>query len=131
MTPSLKIPVRLLIEKEGKDFLEKVYKIIQSSGSYKSSEELEKKIEESESQKVLIAENFDHHGLVLLETKIKDLPGFEIKKDIIRDYVDGSTFSHLIGYLNKTDKTGKAGLEKSYEETLKEDAGIIAIFCTV
>jgi len=94
---------------------------------------LKKKIEESEFNTVLIKENLDHETLILLETKINDFPGFEIKKSTIRDYKDGKIFSQFIGFTGKinreeierlknysiTDYVGKQGVEKSYEEKLR------------
>lgn len=94
---------------------------------------LKEKIEESEFDTVLIKENLDHETLILLETKINNFPGFEIKKSTIRDYKDGEVFSQLIGFIGKIDKgeieslenysitdyVGKRGIEKSYEEKLR------------
>ena len=59
---------------------------------------LEKEIENSKQEKLLVAENLDHETLVLLETKINDLPGFQIEKNTVRDYFEGSFFSQVLGY---------------------------------
>lgn len=105
------------------------------------SQEVTKKINESEFDIVLIKENLDHETLVLLETKIKDFPGFKIKENTVREYQDGQIFSHIIGFTGKiespefkelenysiTDYIGKQGLEKSYEETLRGEPGRILI----
>ncbi|MDI6591799.1 MAG: penicillin-binding protein 2 [Patescibacteria group bacterium] len=88
-------------------------------------EELEKKIEESQTPTVLISENLSHQLLIILETKIKELPGFQIENNTVRDYLDGPSFSHLIGYKRKTG--GKTNLEKSYDETLRERPGEILV----
>lgn len=107
----------------------------------KDSESLIKEIEESENLKVLISENLTHENLVIFETKIKDLPGFEIEENTIRDYVLGPQFSHLTGFTRKINKTelkelknysvsdyiGKVGLEKSYEDILRGKPGGIQI----
>ena len=87
------------------------------------SEELEKKIEESQTSIVLVSENLDHQTLIILETKIRELPGFQIQNNTVRDYLAGPSFSHLIGYKRKTGE--KNGLEKSYDEILKEKPGEI------
>jgi len=87
------------------------------------SEELEKKIEESQTSIVLVSENLDHQTLIILETKIRELPGFQIQNNTVRDYLEGKSFSHLIGYKRKTGE--KNGLEKSYDEILKEKPGEI------
>jgi len=104
---------------------------------------LEKMIEESKDNVVLIYKNIDFQNLVLLESKINDLPGFEIKTNSIREYSDGSFFSHIIGYMGPLEKKelddsleneysildyiGKTGLEKSYENILREKKGEIQV----
>ena len=99
--------------------------------------QIQKKIKESEFSTVLIKENLDRDTLILLETKIKNFPGFSIKENTIRDYIDGPDFSQLIGFCGKigaeelrkkgnysvTDYIGKQGLEKSYEEVLRGKPG--------
>jgi len=87
------------------------------------SEELEKKIEGSQTPTVLVSENLDHQTLIILETKIRELPGFQIQNNTVRDYLAGPSFSHLIGYKRKTGE--KTGLEKSYDEILREKPGEI------
>jgi len=88
-----------------------------------NSDELEKKIEESQTPVVLVSENLDHQTLIILEAKIRELPGFQIKNNTVRDYLESKSFSHLIGYKRKTGE--KNGLEKSYDEILKEKPGEI------
>jgi len=101
---------------------------------------LEKEIENAKEEKLLVAENLDHETLVLLETKINDLPGFQIEKNTVRDYFEGSFFSQVLGYNGRinpqefgvlkekgyfiSDYLGKQGLEKSYEEILRGSPGI-------
>jgi penicillin-binding protein 2 len=81
----------------------------------------------TQNEEIKIAENLDHEALIVLETKIDELSGFEIEKRIQREYLDGETISHLIGYLGKTDLEGKEGIEKSYDQVLKENPGKILI----
>jgi len=81
----------------------------------------------SQGEEIKIAENLDHQTLIVLETKIDELSGFEIEKRIQREYLDGETISHLIGYLGKTDLEGKEGIEKSYDQVLRESPGKILI----
>ena len=105
-------------------------------------ENLEKKIAESESPQVLIAENLDHQTLIILETKIGELPGFQIVNNPVREYREGENFSHLLGFTGKiwpeelkkepqfysiTDYVGRDGLEKSYEEILRKNPGKMKI----
>lgn len=108
----------------------------------KDVEELEKKINESESPEVLISENLDNLTLILLETKIGELSGFQIQNNTKRDYKDGPDFSHLIGYTGKIsseefksaqeqysifDWVGREGIEKSYEEILRKNPGQLRV----
>jgi len=104
-------------------------------------EEIVKKIEENGFSEVLISENLDHETLILLEAKIKELPGFYIEENIKRLYTQGPTFSHVVGFLGRiekeelkisknysiTDYVGKSGLEKSYEEVLRGEKGKILV----
>lgn len=85
--------------------------------------ELAKKIEESQTPEVLVSEDLDHQTLIILETKIKKLPGFQIENNTVRDYLEDPSFSHLIGYKRKTGE--KANLEFSFDEVLKEKPGQI------
>jgi len=100
---------------------EKVLKEV--SGIIQTTEDLKKKIEESKEPVVLVSENLDHQTLIILETKISELPGFQIKNNTVRDYLAGPSFSHLIGYKRKTGE--RTGLEKSYDEILREKPGEI------
>jgi len=104
-------------------------------------QEVTKKIKELPLDIVLVKENLDHETLVLLETKIKDFPGFRIQENTVREYKDGRFFSHLIGFTGKieskefkelenysiTDYIGKQGIEKSYEKILRGEPGRILI----
>lgn len=98
--------------------------------------EIKKRIE----QKREIAENLNHQTLIILQTK--NFPGFEIKKNSIRYYEDGTTLSHIIGYMGRinseklknnadiytsTDNVGKDGLEKYYENYLRKNPGEMQI----
>ncbi len=104
--------------------------------------DLEKEIEESTSTQILISENLDHQSLILLQTKIRELPGFSVKDNVIREYKDGEIFSHLIGYTNKikseemekapdfysvSDYVGRTGIENFYEEVLRKNPGKLRI----
>jgi penicillin-binding protein 2 len=105
-------------------------------------EELENKIKESETSLASVSENLSHQTLIILETKIGDLPGFKILNNTVREYKDGEDFAHLIGYTGKIrteelreapefysifDYVGRDGLEKSYETTLRKNPGKLQI----
>ncbi len=81
--------------------------------------------ESSDGPWLIIVKNIDYKTLILLEAKIAELPGFQVQESIVREYVDGPIFSHLLGYIGRKDNQGKAGLEEFYEEELKENPGII------
>jgi len=101
-------------------------------------EDIKKKIDESNSPKILVAENLFHETLVLLETKISGFPGFSIEQNTVRKYFEGDIFSHVLGYLGKvnandiknnpdyspSDYIGKQGLENYYESVLKGVPGV-------
>lgn len=89
-------------------------------------ETLKNKIEEEENQRFLVASNLSHQKLILLEARLNEFPGFQIEQNPIREYPDGETFAHLIGYTGRAtsfDYVGKSGLESSYEETLRKEPG--------
>ena len=87
-------------------------------------EELKESIESNEEEELYIAKELNNQQIIVLKTRINDLPGFELEKKNIRKYEDGYVFSHIIGYMAKDEDVGKDGLEKEYEETLKEIPGI-------
>ena len=95
------------------------------SGIIKKDYHFFEKLEE----KSAVLENLDHQTLILLEAKIKDLPGFEIRHNSIRYYPQGQTFAHLLGYIGKKefDYVGKEGLERYYQDVLTKKAGKIQI----
>jgi len=103
--------------------------------------ELEVKINENDSNRILILENLEHEKLVVLESEINDLPGFEIQENISRLYESGSALSHILGYLGRIneqeleglsnysslDYLGKSGLEKEYEKILRGQMGEVVV----
>ncbi len=115
------------------EVLKKVSEIIKEN-----FKDLEKRINEAKDQNIIILENLDHQTLILLETKITQLSGFKIEQNDIREYKDGPSFAHLIGYTGKISKEelkenpevysgfdyiGREGIEKSYEEALRKNPG--------
>lgn len=102
--------------------------------------EIRTKLENSVSNSlnaVLLKEHITQdESLVLLE-KNNSIPGVSIEKTAIRSYMDGSIFSHILGYEGKiekkelekdqgyslTDYIGKHGIEKSYEQFLRGTRG--------
>ncbi|MFH1401940.1 MAG: penicillin-binding protein 2 [Parcubacteria group bacterium] len=105
------------------------------------SEDFEILKDKTEAEEVLILENIPQEILIVLETKIKDLPGFAIKQNWVREYQDGEYFSQAIGHMGRItaqeqkddpdysvfDWVGKDGLEKTYEQVLKKNSGKLQI----
>lgn len=87
------------------------------------------KINLAEVSPVLLKENTNRDLALFLETRLNEFPGLAIKKNAIRQYIDGPYFSHILGYVSKAseddlkqnenlsfiDYTGKAGIEQSYD----------------
>ena len=106
---------------------------------------LKEKINEQEKKErfILLKNNLNREELVWLEVKKDELKGITIKKETRRRYLEGSEFSHIIGYLGKISKEeleskgkndyslndyiGKVGIEKEYENYLAEKKGILEI----
>jgi len=125
------------LEEERSIILEKLSSILGQD-----KEALSSQIEESNKLSFVISENLDHKELIILEVKIKELTGFEIKQSLFRDYNDGATYAHLIGYTGRIDQeqldenpgfyspldnVGKTGLEEYYEEYLRKIPGKLRV----
>ncbi len=105
--------------------------------------ELREKIEKEnkDQDEILLKRNIDHRSLILFEANSQELPGFKIRKRIIRNYEGPKSLSHIVGYLGKIsseelkqyqgyeigDYIGKEGAERTYEEVLREKKGEIQI----
>ncbi|HAV11521.1 MAG TPA: penicillin-binding protein 2 [Candidatus Moranbacteria bacterium] len=82
---------------------------------------------------VLVKENISQDHMLLFLEKAEEFPGIRIEKTAVRDYVDSTIFSHVLGYEGKiekkeleenagylrTDYIGKQGVEKTYENHLR------------
>lgn len=109
----------------------------------KTVDELAEQINATQDQAVLVKKNLDHKTLILLETRKEDLPGFKVRKRILRHYETAESLGHILGYLGKMtaeefetfsaygyefgDFVGKEGVERVYEGVLKEQKGQIQI----
>lgn len=107
-----------------------------------SVSDIKKMIEAEKSNIVLVSEIVDQSKLILVETKINELTGFDVQKNAVRQYVDGADYSHVIGYTSKVspddlnsnpdlysnfDYIGKTGIEKYYEEYLRRNPGKVRV----
>ncbi len=130
-------PQRLPEEPEKSIVLNKAALILEMN-----AENLKEMIESAQENQVLITENLSHQKLIVWESQISDLPGFEIEKNSFREYKDGETFAHLLGYLGKiktsefkaepdlysiNDYVGREGLEYFYEEVLRKNPGKLQV----
>jgi len=82
---------------------------------------------------VLIKSNIKREDALFIETKVDEFSGIELKKNSIREYVDGSYFSNIFGYTGKVsesdlknnkdlsslDYIGKSGIELIYDNMLR------------
>lgn len=91
----------------------------------KDIEILKKEIDSSDSRIITVSDNLSHSTIILLETKIKELPGFKVKNNTAREYKDGSVFSHIIGY--QREDGNSTGLEKFYNQVLQQKQGEILV----
>jgi penicillin-binding protein 2 len=67
------------LENEREKVLKEISEIIK-----RDINELKKEIAESDSPQILVSENLNHQQLIILETKIKELAGFQIKNNPVR-----------------------------------------------
>lgn len=70
-------------------------------------------------------ENIVHETLLKLETNLKEYPGCKIENNTVREYLAGSLFSHLLGYLRQAGQS--SGLEQYYDKILTPKAGELRI----
>ncbi len=89
------------------------------------------------SEPVVVAEKIDRDKALLLDEKSRSLVGFTLNTSPNRDYLDGGSLSHFLGYIGRvsqddlkqhpnyrpTDYIGKSGLENFYEADLRGSAG--------
>ena len=95
--------------------------------------------------KGIIARNLSYQALISLQAESEKFPGFEIRENSIRRYEKSCDLAHVLGYMGKIkaleleecencsilDYVGREGLEKSYENIIKEKKGEIQIERTV
>ena len=114
----------LVVEKNNlpKETMEKLKVIKGVSESVKKNYDyLKNEIEASKEPSLVVSKNLDYQTLLILETRISELPGFKIQNNTVRDYPEGKILSHVLGYKRKNDQT--AGLENYYNNVLKEKLG--------
>src|SRR3989344_7611113 len=78
------------------NILKQVAQILNTSLS-----DLEDKIAKEPDLLIEISQKLDHQTLIILETKIKEFPGFWIENRSSREYLAGEDLAHILGYLGK------------------------------
>lgn len=95
--------------------------------------EIENELIFSDDSTIRIASGLDQEKLILLEPNMNHFPDCHIEKNTERNYIMGSVFSHVLGYVGRINKSelqnvenytpddsiGKDGLEKMYESYLR------------
>jgi penicillin-binding protein 2 len=94
--------------------------------------DIKKIIKDNQNQsEILIKKNLSHEELIFLQTRIDEFSNFQIRKNILRNYENLTSLSHILGYIgqgeNIYDYIGKEGVEKTYDSLLKEKKGVINI----
>jgi len=125
------------------EILEKVAKILEGElfqeKSHFQKEELKQKIAEAQGQvgQLVLAKNIERSAALILESLIKDWPGWRLEKNPRRQYMTASYFAHILGYTGQVsptdleehpdyslnDQIGKIGLELQYESFLRGRPG--------
>ena len=99
--------------------------------------EILKKVNRDSYQPFLIIENIEKDRALIIEEQIKKIDGVSLKKNSIRNYVNGKYISNIVGYSGRinenelekypdyylTDTVGKNGLELFYEPWLRGEYG--------
>lgn len=109
-----------------------------------SDEDFAEKIKDADPtsyESYIVLENIEKEKALVLDEKIKDMPGVKLENSAIRKYVDGQKFSSVVGYSGRinekelksdpdylmTDVIGKEGVELSYEQDLRGTYGITEV----
>jgi penicillin-binding protein 2 len=86
-------------------------------------EAIEEKIisADTKDESVLVYQNLDYQKLIMLESNTDELKGFSIKDVGMREYPDGPTFAHVIGYYRESENN--SGIEGFYNSSLTPQFG--------
>lgn len=104
------VVLKPLVLRHNLDDVEKVCKIL-GEDFYKV-----KRLIETEREPILIEANEEKRNKILNDSNT----GISIV-NLFKRYDDNTLARHILGYLNKVDQIGEAGLEKYYEDALKYD----------
>ncbi|MBL7155465.1 MAG: penicillin-binding protein 2 [Candidatus Portnoybacteria bacterium] len=101
--------------------------------------DFKQKIEQAQDQvsQLVLAKNIERSAALILESLVKDWPGWRLEKNPRRQYIAASYFAHILGYTGQVsptdleehpdyslnDQIGKIGLELQYESLLRGQPG--------
>lgn len=121
--------------------LERLAKILNIDRS-ELSQTLQKRQQDpwrKKSEPVRVAADISADTAMRVEEALLDMPGVDIAREPVRDYIYGDLASHLVGYIHEIspqeleqvkgdgykqgDNIGKTGLERTYEEYLRGESG--------
>jgi len=123
------------------EILEKAAGILEAGLPFGESrsqkEELKQKIAEAQVSQLVLAKNIERSAALILESLVKDWPGWRLEKNPRRQYISASYFAHILGYTGQVspadleeypdyssnDQIGKIGLELQYESLLRGQPG--------
>lgn len=120
-----------------KKSLEEVAKIIDYD-----IEDLFEYIENDTSNLIIIKRNLSHEELVQIKAREDDFVDFSVVSTAGRDYKNGESFAHIMGYIGKIDQemlednpqkytihdyVGKSGVERFYEDILTRRGESVAV----
>lgn len=86
-------------------------------------DELENKIIENNADKIILQNELAYDQIIFWETKSENWPGVYVERQLIRRYQEEGGLSHILGYISRIDRVGVAGLEKQYDDYLRDRAG--------
>jgi penicillin-binding protein 2 len=86
-------------------------------------QEIEQEIANHTENRFTMVRGLDYEKLILLESSVEEINGFSIQNVGIREYKEGPSFSHIIGYFR--DGGSNAGLEDLYNDFLNSESGKI------
>lgn len=75
-------------------------------------------------QVVPIARALDHAMVLTLEEQQENVRGTQLVSSLVRNYESGYALAHILGYTGLSEKTGKQGLEKTYDASLRGTPGV-------
>lgn len=88
--------------------------------------DIESRIEESKQNEFFLAKNLNINQVIVFNAQAEDLQGFKISESKKRSYAESRIYAPIIGYVSAGPDSG-SGLEKFYNDYLKEKPGVMQI----